>query len=189
MGIHGQTYSQSLGDGRGTPEEYGIPIKTYQTWASQLSTPSVVNTRYKRLESLLRTQNFREADEETNKVILKVARRERQGWLRKEDEENFPCKELRTIDQLWLKHSKGKFGISVQQEIYESLDKDPSLFGDRVGWRRTGRWLSYKNINFSQTAPSGHLPFVLPFLFREGGGWLERFGRWVTFPSVQTCRV
>ncbi|MGC8452338.1 MAG: GUN4 domain-containing protein [Cylindrospermopsis raciborskii] len=28
---------------------------------------------------------------------------------------------MRTIDELWLEYSRGKFGISVQQEIYRSL--------------------------------------------------------------------
>ncbi len=74
-----------------------------------------------KLDSLLKSQNFREADLETTKIMLKVANREREGWLRTEDAEKFPCKELRSIDQLWLKYSRGKFGISVQQQIYQSL--------------------------------------------------------------------
>ncbi|WP_247650181.1 GUN4 domain-containing protein, partial [Cylindrospermopsis raciborskii] len=74
-----------------------------------------------KLDSLLKYQNFREADLETTKIMLKVANREREGWLRREDAEKFPCKELGIIDQLWLKYSRGKFGISVQQQIYQSL--------------------------------------------------------------------
>ncbi|MFM6026910.1 MAG: GUN4 domain-containing protein, partial [Dolichospermum sp.] len=76
-------------------------------------------SKYTQLETLLKAQNFREADEETERVILAVANRQSEGWLRIEDAENFPCKELRTIDNLWLKYSQGKFGISVQQEIYK----------------------------------------------------------------------
>uniref|UniRef100_UPI0013655721 GUN4 domain-containing protein n=1 Tax=Cylindrospermopsis raciborskii TaxID=77022 RepID=UPI0013655721 len=131
-----------------------------------------------KLDSLLKSQNFREADLETDKVILAVANREREGWLRIEDAEKFPCKELRSIDQLWLKYSRGKFGISVQQQIYQSLGGTKYLdydvwckMGDRVGWRKGGKWLSYSDLNFSQQAPSGHLPHLVFSLTDFGGGW------------------
>ncbi|WP_235597380.1 GUN4 domain-containing protein [Cylindrospermopsis raciborskii] len=66
---------------------------------------------------------------------------------------------------MWLKYSRGKFGISVQQQIYQSLGGTKEYnqrvwrsMGDRVGWRQGGQWLTYSDTNFSQTAPSGHLP-------------------------------
>jgi hypothetical protein len=152
--------------------------------------------RYARLETLLQAQNFKEADKETREIMLAVANREEEGWLRKEDAEKFPCKELRSIDQLWLKYSRGKFGISVQQQIYQSLggtkeyNRDVwSSMGDRVGWRQEGKWLDYSDLNFSQTAPSGHLPCLhLPCLGWRGVGvrWADAIGY---FPPVQTCRV
>jgi hypothetical protein len=77
---------------------------------------------YTELETLLKAQDFRAADEETDKVILAVAKREKQGSLRIEDAEKFPCKELRSIDQLWLKYGGGKFGISVQLELYQKAE-------------------------------------------------------------------
>ncbi|NLQ07306.1 GUN4 domain-containing protein [Cylindrospermopsis raciborskii LB2897] len=135
------------------------------------SNPINVDRRYAKLETLLKAQDFRAADEETDKVILAVAKREEEGYLRREDAEKFPCKELRSIDQLWLKYSRGKFGISVQQQIYQSLGGTKELnydvwqsMGNRVGWRQGGRWLAYSDLNFSQTAPSGQLP-------RWGAGW------------------
>ncbi|MBA4466691.1 GUN4 domain-containing protein, partial [Cylindrospermopsis raciborskii CS-506_A] len=73
--------------------------------------------------------------------------------------------ELRTIDNLWLKYSQGKFGISVQQEIYKNLGGTKQFdvnvwisFGDRVGWRKQGSWLSQTTLNFSLSAPTGQLP-------------------------------
>ncbi|UJS06236.1 serine/threonine-protein kinase [Cylindrospermopsis raciborskii] len=131
-------------------------------------TPITTPSRYTQLETLLKAQNFREADEETARVMLAVANRQSEGWLRIEDAENFPCQELRTIDNLWLKYSQGKFGISVQQEIYKNLGGTKQFdvnvwrsFGDRVGWRKQGSWpiwLDYKDLNFSLSAPTGHLP-------------------------------
>ncbi|NLQ07105.1 trypsin-like serine protease [Cylindrospermopsis raciborskii LB2897] len=168
VGIHGLTKSIALQFGRSTPEEYGIPLQTYLN-ATSISRPSRTTaptpTRYARLETLLKAQDFRAADLETDKVMLAVAKRENEGWLRIEDAEKFPCKELRSIDQLWLKYSRGKFGISVQQQIYQSLGGTKEYnrdvwrsMGDRIGWRQGGQWLSYRDLNFSQTAPSGHLP-------------------------------
>ncbi len=145
---------------------------------------------FSKLDSLLKSQNFREADLETTKIMLKVANRKREGWLRIEDAEKFPCKELGIIDQLWLKYSRGKFGISVQQQIYQSLGGTKAYnqdvwrsMGDRVGWRQGGNWLLWNDLNFSQTAPSGHLPADV-WVERGGGG-----GGVGYFPPVQTCRV
>ncbi|PNK01082.1 GUN4 domain-containing protein, partial [Cylindrospermopsis raciborskii] len=118
-------------------------------------------------------------------VMLAVANRQSEGWLRIEDAENFPCKDLRTIDNLWLKYSQGKFSISVQQEIYKNLggtkfyDSDIwESFGERVGWRKQGSWLSYSDLNFSLSAPTGHLPCCRLV-----------FGAWDILPPVKTCRV
>ncbi|OHY35788.1 GUN4 domain-containing protein [Cylindrospermopsis raciborskii] len=138
-----------------------------------------------KLDSLLKSQNFREADLETTKIMLKVANREREGWLRTEDAEKFPCKELRSIDQLWLKYSRGKFGISVQQQIYQSLGGTKAYnqdvwrsFTDVVGWRQWGSWLSYTDRNFLQTAPSGHLP-GMPARVERVVGWVSVGLAWI----------
>ena len=150
------------------------PTETFYNPNPSESNPINVNTRYAKLESLLKAQDFRAADQETDKVMLAVAKREKEGWLRIQDLQKFPCKELRSIDKLWLKYSGGKFGISVQQQIYQSLggtkeynQKVWESMGDRVGWRQGGQWLSYSNLNFSQTAQSGHLPAW--FGFRVSG--------------------
>ncbi|MFM6221204.1 MAG: serine/threonine-protein kinase [Dolichospermum sp.] len=146
-------------------------------------------SKYTQLETLLKAQDFKEADKETDKVMLAVANRQSEGWLRIEDAENFPCKELRTIDNLWLKYSQGKFGISVQQEIYKNLggtkqynEKVWESFGDRIGWRSGGSWLSYNDLNFSLSAPTGQLPVSL------GADGIDHGVR-VRFPPVKTCRV
>ncbi|PNK10496.1 GUN4 domain-containing protein, partial [Cylindrospermopsis raciborskii] len=127
--------------------------------------PPPTPSRYTKLETLLKAKNFREADIETATVMLAVANRQSEGYLGLEDAENFPCKELRTIDNLWLKYSQGKFGISVQQEIYKNLGGTKQVdvnvwisFLDRVGWRKQGSWVWYRDYNFSLSAPTGHLP-------------------------------
>ncbi|MBW4627875.1 MAG: GUN4 domain-containing protein [Brasilonema octagenarum HA4186-MV1] len=120
---------------------------------------------YTQLRDLLAAGNWKQADEETARVMLAVAGREKQGWLDVKHIDNFPCLDLRTIDQLWVKYSNGRFGFSVQKRIYQSLggtkqhdEKIWKAFSDRVGWRKRGWWVYYNEITFDLKAPQGHLP-------------------------------
>ncbi len=123
---------------------------------------------YSKLQQLLAAGKWTEADEETDDIMLAAAGREKLQYLRLEDINNFPCEDLRTINQLWLHYSNGKFGFSVQKEIYESLggtrDYNEAVlekFGDRVGWRKGGSWLDYDELTFNvNAAPKAHLPGV-----------------------------
>ncbi|WP_217358242.1 serine/threonine-protein kinase [Anabaena sp. UHCC 0187] len=126
---------------------------------------SAVGMDYSKLRDLLKAGNWKDADEETAQVMLEVAKREEEYWLRVEDIDNFPCEDLCTIDQLWVKYSDGKFGFSVQKKIYQSLggtrEYDKKIFDkfiDKIGWRKGGIELDYEDINFDIKAPEGHLP-------------------------------
>ena len=130
---------------------------------------SVRGVNYEKLRDLLATGKWKEADEETERCMLKVARREKEGWLRIEDIDNFSCEDLRTIDQLWIKYSNGKFGFSVQKQIYQNMggtrQYDSQIweaFCDTVGWRQRGKWLYWDDLTFSlDTDCTGHLPVGL----------------------------
>lgn len=123
---------------------------------------------YRQLDRLLASGKWQEADGETAIKMLEVAGRTKDGWLRGEDIDRSPCEDLRTIDQLWVKYSNGRFGFSVQKRIYESLGgsreydrKIWEAFGDRVGWRvNSSKWLHYNDLKFNTKAPIGHLPCV-----------------------------
>ena len=56
---------------------------------------------YRQLRDLLKAEKWKEADEETERVMLAVAKRE--FALDVNSIDNFPCEDLRTIDQLWGK--------------------------------------------------------------------------------------
>jgi len=133
--------------------------------ANEVKLISAVGMDYTNLRNYLATKKWREADEETGRVMLKVAGREKEGWLNTESIDNFPCEDLRTIDQLWVKYSNGHFGFSVQKRIYQSLRGTRELdvevwekFGDQVGWRKNNRWTDYNDLTFSELAPKAHLP-------------------------------
>ncbi|CCI19633.1 Genome sequencing data, contig C280 (fragment) [Microcystis aeruginosa PCC 9807] len=119
------------------------------------------------LEDLLKQQQWKQADEETVRVMLQVANGRSEGWLREEDIDYFPCEDLRTIDQLWVKYSGGRFGFSVQAKIYRKLggtreydEKIWNAFGDRVGWRVNNNWIYYRDVTFDLFSPLGHLPYL-----------------------------
>jgi hypothetical protein len=136
----------------------GIPTEKF---------PNLISIIFQKLEALLKAKKWRYADLETWKLMKKLTKREQEGWLRVKDVKNFPRQELRKMDQLWVKYSNGKFGFSVQKQIWLDLggklggEPDWDTFeklGDRVGWRKNNEWLSYDSYTFNNDAPQGHLP-------------------------------
>ena len=136
---------------------------------------------YTNLRDLLASGQWKDADKETLAVMLKAAKKQKiaylnNGYLDIESIEKFPCTDLGTIDQLWVKYSYGRFGFSVQKRIWESVGGKPGKedyeifkkFGDRVRWlkweskwlglKKEEQWLSYSEITFTLNAPQGHLP-------------------------------
>ena len=129
---------------------------------------------YTRLRDLLATGEWKEADQKTFKVMLKAARREKEGWFDTNSIENFPGDDLRTIDQLWVKYSQGRFGFSVQKKIWLEVGgkvdyETECKLGDRVGWRKGGSWLNWSDLTYGEQAPKGHLPMM----WLSGKGWVR----------------
>jgi len=137
---------------------------------------------YNQLRDLLGKKTWQEADQETVRVILQVAKRQKEGWLTTKGIEKFSRSDLCMIDQIWLEASQGHFGFSVQREIWLSVDGQPGKFdaatfrnfGDQVGWRVNDDWLRhYNSFNFSLNAPKGHLPSLRFPHAEDGMSWFE----------------
>lgn len=94
------------------------------------------NVDYTRLRNLLADGKWKEADEETLAVMLKVAGREQEGSLNILSIEKFPCSDLRIIDTLWVRYSNRHFGFSVQKRIWESYSGNPEFGGSPDADRR-----------------------------------------------------
>ncbi|MFM1841635.1 MAG: hypothetical protein RLZZ490_366 [Cyanobacteriota bacterium] len=131
------------------------------------------------LQTYIGEAKFKEADQETAKILLTLAKRESRGWLDKEQVENLACEALLTLDQLWAQGTNGRFGFSVQKNLYwelqGSFDHDPEswrTFCNRVGWRKNNRMVNYKDLNFTIWAPEGHLP-MMGFQFWGFRQWFE----------------
>ncbi|MEM8640325.1 MAG: GUN4 domain-containing protein [Cyanobacteria bacterium P01_G01_bin.54] len=119
---------------------------------------------YGDLKSSLINKNWEEADQRTNSF----------------HPVELNCEDLAAINNLWITHSNGQFGYSVQREIWESseINKDYTYFGNKVGWRNAtisgieqNRWATSTDDLVMSTdapakAPKGHLPF---------SGWQLKF--------------
>lgn len=117
------------------------------------------------LERQLSSEKLREADIETSKIILKLAGRNKKGWLKRKDIGKLPCKYLEKLDSLWMKYSDGLFGFSAQGEVWLASGGESGvyhtqtdkLFRESIDWpSSSGPDRSYIKYNFS--APKGHLP-------------------------------
>lgn len=130
-----------------------------------------------KLEKLLDQKKWKEADQKTNQVLLKISNRESVGYLNEDAIKKMSCSYLRTIDKLWKKYSGGLFGFSIQKRIFVETDNqlendalnryDPNAyihFADLVRWIESAgkngkeKWRTYDQLTFSLEAPEGHLP-------------------------------
>ncbi|MDZ7968492.1 MAG: GUN4 domain-containing protein [Nostoc sp. DedSLP03] len=120
---------------------------------------------YTQLQYLLSQHNWKEADIETAKLMLKVMKKNYWNEVYKEDIDNFCCQDIHILDELWEQYSYGYFGFSVQQTIWSEMGgqvdyETEKRLGDRLGWRKEGNWLDYEQLTFklSPMTPMGHLP-------------------------------
>lgn len=110
---------------------------------------------YTRLRDLLAAGKWQEADRETQVQIMS---KKGENYSAMRLMLDLPCTDLHTIDRLWLKYSKGRFGFSVQKSIWERVDANIVDFAHSLGWVDGKRALCYEDVNFTLGAPVGHLP-------------------------------
>lgn len=133
------------------------------------------NNPYSVLEEYLSNHQWQEADDETYRLMIATVGKRFGRWF-DENMTNFPPNVLKTIDSLWVRHSDGKFGFSVQKSMYLECGGAPNGTYDEEVWNRfclaTGwkRYSQYVDTIFDSAAPRGHLPV--------GGGkrYWKRYG-------------
>ncbi len=136
---------------------------------------------YNELANLLKNKQFKQADGKTDDLMLYIARRENERYLNEESINKFSCPDLRRIDRFWVENSQGRFGFSVQKKILTQTlgirdlknisDKEYLRFVTTVGWYnekkteeakevQSSGWLNYSELNFTENAVGGHLPYM-----------------------------
>lgn len=83
------------------------------------------------LKKYLQDSEWEEADKETAWIFYQVMILN--DYYSKDFLINFPTETLNKINQLWLEYSNGKFGFSVQKEIWEDK-KEEEEYIERVRW-------------------------------------------------------
>jgi hypothetical protein len=156
---------------------------------------------YGNLRDLLKTGQWREADEETLKVMLKAANRESQGWLDSDSLKNFPCKDLTTIDLLWVTASNGHFGFSVQKKIWGKCgspmhyNREYSFFCKLLGWYHGEEeivshkyWSNFEQLKFDlDSSPPGEIPSKFCEIPSRRGSHWGVVGH--LFSHAKTCEI
>ena len=161
---YGQAGLELVVEALNDPEEtvqwsaYLLLSKSFPSASVREILEKAIPALYQKLIHFLSAEKWQEADGETATILLKLAGREKAGWMRIEDFNRFPSFELATLDQVWVKYSNGRLGFSVQKQIWHSVGKNYFAFGDRVGWRQGRLWLDYASLNFTTGASPGHLP-------------------------------
>ncbi len=150
--------------------------------------------RFQPLQKLLADGNFREADQETIRVILGITQQPDLESITPNDVRQFPCNELQVIDKIWAKYSQGKFGFGAQSRIYQSVGgsldttiaQDYSIiekFGKTVAWRKDNKWQKCDELDYTINAPEGCHP---------SRWWNSPFGSKMTnffFARLITCEI
>ncbi|MEN8445391.1 MAG: GUN4 domain-containing protein [Cyanobacteria bacterium J06555_13] len=136
-----------------------IELQELQAVADQ-----VYHARYAQLLNCLENEQWSKADSETYRLMITALDKEEGQGFTLEDLHSFPCDSLKEIDKLWVKHSSGRFGFSVQKKIYLECGGLQSAkyqkaawdnFCHANGWKENGRFVSAK---YSETSLKGHLP-------------------------------
>ncbi len=116
---------------------------------------------YQPLQKLLAQQDFQAADQLTLEKLCQLASPAavQRRWLYFTEVDRIPLTDLQTINQLWLAHSEGKFGFSVQRQIWLGVGKNWEAFWPKIGWKSGNQWTRYpQEFTWNLTAPKGHLP-------------------------------
>ncbi len=119
------------------------------------------NLDYLLLQQLLAKQEFEAADKLTIQKLCELAGSAavRRKWIYFTEIESLSSIDLQTIDALWLAHSGGRFGFSVQREIWLGVGKNWDKLWSKIGWKSGNNWTRYPNgFTWSLDAPRGHLP-------------------------------
>ncbi len=119
------------------------------------------NLDYLPLQKLLANQEFEAADKLTIQKLCELAGSAavQRKWIYFTEIESLSSIDLQTINALWLAHSKGRFGFSVQREIWLGVGKSWDKLWSKIGWKSGNNWTRYPNeFTWSLDAPRGHLP-------------------------------
>lgn len=142
---------------------------------------SAVGINYQSLDRLLAAQQWEAAAQETKRLIFEVSRRREQptigqDLITQQAIASFPCKDLQTLDQLWRKHSRDRFGFTVQTRIWQQISGGASsqfrsLRTQKKHWVAFTQRLDWQTLQDRQRLPDP--PSMLPIAALPDGAFPE----------------
>lgn len=121
---------------------------------------------YTRLRDLLWRHQWEAADQETERLILTALSQDMRP-LEGNAIIKLNCIDLDTIDNLWSRYSREKFGFRAQHRVFAEQEREADGFLSTVGWKEglglgnillLSRGRPYRDLQFNLEAPTGHLP-------------------------------
>ncbi|HAZ48046.1 MAG TPA: hypothetical protein DDW76_07755 [Cyanobacteria bacterium UBA11369] len=136
---------------------------------------------YTFLEKLLEAGQWKDADRETKNILLKFSGKQEAEGLGVKELRNLPCEVLFAIDKLWITHSNKRFGLSIQQEIWQrgKLKSSPSKNKSILSKLKDILWKpDEKDNNEDDNSTKDNW-----YCFAEQVGWYQE-GRWIPYKSL-----
>ncbi|MGL5940732.1 MAG: GUN4 domain-containing protein [Waterburya sp.] len=132
-----------------------------------------------KLTSFLNNRNWKEANEQTALILLRLAGKQSHEYLNIEDIKKLPPEELKTLDRLWSTYSNERFSWLVQKQIWEELGGKAGVYeiqmyekwSKQVGWLVVNQWLFYSELDFTDKALIGHFPAISIKSSSWGSAW------------------
>jgi hypothetical protein len=127
---------------------------------------------YEPLMEQLRVGDYRMADQTTRDVLIEMAGEEamKRGYVYWTEARQLPDEDLATVENLWLHYSDGKFGYTVQKNVWRLQKGVFDKFCDKIGWTtidevtgqaRKRRWFGDSEFSYKlDDAPKAHLPLT-----------------------------
>jgi hypothetical protein len=120
---------------------------------------------YTGLRDALKEGDFQKADDITRDELIQLAGpgAVKRSWVYFTEVKFIPDQDLQTIDALWKAASGGKFGYSVQREVWTQQSKYWSRFFKKIDWVQGENNVYRKwplEFTYTTDAPKGHLPLT-----------------------------
>eukprot|EP00798_Chlamydomonas_sp_ICE-L_P009834 gene9834-7718_t len=142
---------------------------------------STVGMDYSVLRDCLQEQDFRKADDETRALLIKLAGEdaEKRGWVYWSEVKMISDDDFQTMDNLWTVSSNGKFGFSVQKDLFRQNKKRWPKFFKQINWVQ-GEFTDYRKwpseFIYSLETTKGHLPLTNGYQGPSASCWLPGAG-------------
>ncbi|XP_060172104.1 tetrapyrrole-binding protein, chloroplastic [Lycium barbarum] len=154
-----------------------ITFSVSNTTPTSTTTPTPTTptptTPFTVLEQHLSAQDFRQADEETRRLLIVLAGEAatKRGYVFFSEVKFINASDLKEIDSLWRKYSDNKFGYTVQKKIWNKVNRDFTSFFIKVRWMKKLEITEVDQYNYrafpnefiwelNDETPEGHLPLT-----------------------------